>query len=164
MQLNIQDKNIKYYNEQINVNGEMQRDLENLNKKIFELKNEKMNLEQKLINEENKNKYLNDILLQKDEQIKYLNKNNEDLQNKQTSLNDDIFNGKKDNEKYINKCNILKEQNDKLMNEITNIITFNQKFKDILKRKEKLKNFIEDNNSIIQDSLKNLELNIDKEI
>ena len=50
------------------------------------------------------------------------------------------------------------------MNEITNIITFNQKFKDILKRKEKLKNFIEDNNSIIQDSLKNLELNIDKEI
>jgi len=164
MQLNIQDKNIKYYNEQINVNGEMQRDLEDLNKKIFELKNEKMNLEQKLINEENKNKYLNDILLQKDEQIKYLNKNNEDLQNKQTSLNDDIFNGKKDNEKYINKCNILKEQNDKLMNEITNIITFNQKFKDILKRKEKLKNFIEDNNSIIQDSLKNLELNIDKEI
>ena len=164
MQLNIQDKNIKYYNEQINVNGEIQRDLEDLNKKIFELKNEKMNLEQKLINEENKNKYLNDILLQKDEQIKYLNKNNEDLQNKQTSLNDDIFNGKKDNEKYINKCNILKEQNDKLMNEITNIITFNQKFKDILKRKEKLKNFIEDNNSIIQDSLKNLELNIDKEI
>ena len=102
IQLNIQDKNIKYYNEQINVNGEMQRDLEDLNKKIFELKNEKMNLEQKLINEENKNKYLNDILLQKDEQIKYLNKNNEDLQNKQTSLNDDIFNGKKEvNEKKL---------------------------------------------------------------
>ena len=164
VQLNIQDKNIKYYNEQINVNDEMQRNFEDLNKKIFELKNEKMKLEQKLINEENKNKYLNDILLQRDEQIKILNKNNEDLQNKQTSLNDDIFNRKKDNEKYINKYNILKEQNDKLMNEITNIITFNQKFKDILNRKEKLKNFIEDNNSIIQDSLKNLESKIDKEI
>ena len=164
MQLNIQDKNIKYYNDQINVNSEMQRNLDDLNKKIFDLKNEKMNLEQKLINEENRNKYLNDILLQKDQEIKALNKNNEDLQNKQSSLNDDIFNKKKDNEKYINKCNALKEQNDKLMNEIINIINFNQKFKDVLKRKEKLKNFIEDNNSIIQDSLKNLELNIDKEI
>ena len=164
MQLNIQDKNIKYYNDQINVNSEMQRNLDDLNKKIFDLKNEKMNLEQKLINEENRNKYLNDILLQKDEEIKALNKNNEDLQSKQSSLNDDIFNKKKDNEKYINKCNALKEQNDKLMNEIINIINFNQKFKDVLKRKEKLKNFIEDNNSIIQDSLKNLELNIDKEI
>ena len=164
MQLNIQDKNIKYYNDQINVNSEMQRNLDDLTKKIFDLKNEKMNLEQKLINEENRNKYLNDILLQKDQEIKALNKNNEDLQSKQSSLNDDIFNKKKDNEKYINKCNALKEQNDKLMNEIINIINFNQKFKDVLKRKEKLKNFIEDNNSIIQDSLKNLELNIDKEI
>ena len=49
------------------------------------------------------------------------------------------------------------------MNEISNVITFNQKFKDILNRKEKLKNFIENNNLIIQDSLKNIELNVDKE-
>ena len=163
VQLNIQDKNIKYYNEQININSKMQNNLEDINSKMLILQKEKEKIEQSLLNEENQNKNLNNILLQKEEEIKALNKNNEELQNKLSNLNNDVIQRKNENEKYINKCNKLKEQNDKLMNEISNVITFNQKFKDILNRKEKLKNFIENNNLIIQDSLKNIELNVDKE-
>ena len=58
---------------------------------------------------------------------------------------------------------MLKEQNDKLMDEINNIISFNQKFKNILNRKEKIKNLIEDNKTILQDSLKNINLSIDED-
>ena len=163
VQLNIQDKNIKYYNEQININSKMQNNLEDINSKMLILQKEKEKIEQSLLNEENQNKNLNSILLQKEEEIKALNKNNEELRNKLANLNDVVIQRKNENEKYINKCNKLKEQNDKLMNEISNVITFNQKFKDILNRKEKLKNFIENNNLIIQDSLKNIELNVDKE-
>ena len=163
VQLNIQDKNIKYYNEQININSKMQNNLEDINSKMLILQKEKEKIEQSLLNEENQNKNLNNILLQKEDEIKALNKNNEELQNKLSNLNNDVIQRKNENEKYINKCNKLKEQNDKLMNEISNVITFNQKFKDILNRKEKLKNFIENNNLIIQDSLKNIELNVDKE-
>ena len=163
VQLNIQDKNIKYYNEQININSKIQNNLEDINSKMLILQKEKEKIEQSLLNEENQNKNLNNILLQKEEEIKALNKNNEELQNKLSNLNNDVIQRKNENEKYINKCNKLKEQNDKLMNEISNVITFNQKFKDILNRKEKLKNFIENNNLIIQDSLKNIELNVDKE-
>ena len=163
VQLNIQDKNIKYYNEQININSKMQNNLEDINSKMLILQKEKEKIEQSLLNEENQNKNLNNILLQKEEEIKALNKNNEELQNKLSNLNNDVIQRKNENEKYINKCNKLKEQNDKLMNEISNVITFNQKFKDVLNRKEKLKNFIENNNLIIQDSLKNIELNVDKE-
>ena len=37
------------------------------------------------------------------------------------------------------------------MNEIHNIISFNQKFKIILNRKEKIKNLIDDNKLILQE-------------
>ena len=49
------------------------------------------------------------------------------------------------------------------MDEINNIISFNQKFKNILNRKEKIKNLIEDNKTILQDSLKNINLSIDED-
>ena len=58
---------------------------------------------------------------------------------------------------YMDNCNILKEQNNKLMNEIHNIISFNQKFKIILNRKEIIKNLIDDNKLILQESLKNID-------
>ena len=135
-----------------------------MNSQILEFKKEKEILRQNILNQENRNKNLNDISVKKDEQIKTLSANYEELLNKYTNLTDEIVKIKDDNEKYKNNCKILKEQNNKLMDEINNIISFNQKFKDILKRKEKAKILIEENKTIFQDSLKNMEINIDNEI
>ena len=76
---------------------------------------------------------------------------------KQDILNNDIINQKDIIKNYMDNCKILKEQNNKLMNEIHNIISFNQKFKIILNRKEKIKNLIDDNKLILQESLKNID-------
>ena len=131
--------------------------------KILEYKKELEKLKNNLLNEEEKNRNLNDLLLKKDNQIKTLNQNYEDLLNKQNNLNDELIQKKNEIEKYIINNNILKEQNDKLMDEINKIISFNQKFRNILNRKEKIKNLMEDNKTILQDSLKTINLSIDED-
>ena len=156
IKLNIQNENMKSSNEQIN---KMEKNIEEMNLKILNYEKENEKLKNNILNEERKNKNLNDLLLKKDEKIKNLNENYKDLLNKQDDLNNEIINKNKDNEKYIKNNNILKEQNDKLMNEISEVISFNQKFKNILNRKEKIKNLLEDNKAILQDSLKNFNIN-----
>ena len=156
IKLNIQNENMKSSNEQIN---KMEKNIEEMNLKILNYEKENEKLKNNILNEERKNKNLNDLLLKKDEKIKNLNENYKDLLNKQNDLNNEIINKNKDNEKYIKNNNILKEQNDKLMNEISEVISFNQKFKNILNRKEKIKNLLEDNKAILQDSLKNFNIN-----
>ena len=49
------------------------------------------------------------------------------------------------------------------MDEINKIISFNQKFRNFLNRKEKIKNLMEDNKTILQDSLKTINLSIDED-
>ena len=156
IKLNIQNENMKSSNEQIN---KMEKNIEEMNLKILNYEKENEKLKNNILNEERKNKNLNDLLLKKDEKIKNLNENYKDLLNKQDDLNNEIINKNKDNEKYIKNNNILKEQNDKLMNEISEVISFNRKFKNILNRKEKIKNLLEDNKAILQDSLKNFNIN-----
>jgi len=158
--LNSQDESIKYSNEQ---NNKMQKNIEEMDAKIFEYEKELEKLKNNLLNEEEKNRNLNDLLLKKDNQIKTLNQNYEDLLNKQNNLNDELIQKKNEVEKYIINNNILKEQNDKLMDEINKIISFNQKFRNILNRKEKIKNLMEDNKTILQDSLKTINLSIDED-
>ena len=135
-----------------------------MNLKILEYEKENEKIKQNLLNEINKNKNLNDMLLQRDEQIKNINKNYEDILNKQLNLKDEIIKRKNDIENYAIHCKSLKEQNDKLMNEINNTVSFNQKFKNILNRKEKISSLIEENKSVLKNSLKNVEIDFDKDI
>ena len=60
-------------------------------------------------------------------------------------------------EKYKNDCKLLREQNNNLMKEIQNIISFHEKVQNKLKRREKIKELLEDNNNILQQSLINLD-------
>ena len=60
-------------------------------------------------------------------------------------------------EKYKNDCKLLRDQNNNLMKEIQNIISFHEKVQNKLKRREKIKELLEDNNNILQQSLINLD-------
>ena len=153
--LNSQDENIKYSNEE---NNKMKRNIEDMSDKIFEYEKENANLKMNLLNEKNENKNLKDLLLQKENQIKSLNANYEDILNKYNNLNNELIDKSNGIEKYINNCKILKEQNNQLMNEMNNIISFNKKARNILNRKEKIKNLILDNKSILQECMKNINL------
>ena len=155
IKLNSQDENIKYSNEE---NNKMKRNIEDMSDKIFEYEKENANLKMNLLNEKNENKNLNDLLLQKENQIKSLNANYEDILNKHNNLNNELIDKSHGVEKYINNCKILKEQNNLLMNEMNNIISFNKKARNILNRKEKIKNLILDNKSILQECMKNINL------
>ena len=155
IKLNSQDENIKYSNEE---NNKMKRNIEDMSDKIFEYEKENANLKMNLLNEKNENKNLNDLLLQKENQIKSLNANYEDILNKHNNLNNELIDKSNGIEKYINNCKILKEQNNQLMNEMNNIISFNKKARNILNRKEKIKNLILDNKSILQECMKNINL------
>jgi len=155
IKLNSQDENIKYSNEE---NNKMKRNIEDMSDKIFEYEKENANLKMNLLNEKNENKNLNDLLLQKENQIKSLNANYEDILNKYNNLNNELIDKSNGFEKYINNCKILKEQNNQLMNEMNNIISFNKKARNILNRKEKIKNLILDNKSILQECMKNINL------
>ena len=155
IKLNSQDENIKYSNEE---NNKMKRNIEDMSDKIFEYEKENANLKMNLLNEKNENKNLNDLLLQKENQIKFLNANYEDILNKYNNLNNELIDKSNGIEKYINNCKILKEQNNQLMNEMNNIISFNKKARNILNRKEKIKNLILDNKSILQECMKNINL------
>ena len=155
IKLNSQDENIKYSNEE---NNKMKRNIEDMSDKIFEYEKENANLKMNLLNEKNENKNLNDLLLQKENQIKSLNANYEDILNKYNNLNNELIDKSNGIEKYINNCKILKEQNNQLMNEMNNIISFNKKARNILNRKEKIKNLILDNKSILQECMKNINL------
>ena len=153
IKLNNQDEDIKYSNEQ---NNKMKKNIEDMSDKIYEYEKENANLKMNLLNKENENKNIKDLLYQKDNEIKTLKTNNEELLNKQVTLNKEIINKSNDIEKYSNNCKILKEQNDGLMNEMNKIISFNQKVRNILNRKEKVKNLILDNKSILQECIKNI--------
>ena len=153
IKLNTQDEDIKYSNEQ---NNKMKKNIEDMSDKIYEYEKENANLKMNLLNKENENKNIKDLLYQKDNEIKTLKTNNEELLNKQVTLNKEIINKSNDIEKYSNNCKILKEQNDELMNEMNKIISFNQKVRNILNRKEKVKNLILDNKSILQECIKNI--------
>ena len=153
IKLNTQDEDIKYSNEQ---NNKMKKNIEDMSDKICEYEKENANLKMNLLNKENENKNIKDLLYQKDNEIKTLKTNNEELLNKQVTLNKEIINKSNDIEKYSNNCKILKEQNDELMNEMNKIISFNQKVRNILNRKEKVKNLILDNKSILQECIKNI--------
>ena len=153
IKLNTQDEDIKYSNEQ---NNKMKKNIEDMSDKIYEYEKENANLKMNLLNKENENKNIKDLLYQKDNEIKTLKTNNEELLNKQVTLNKEIINKSNDIEKYSNNCKILKEQNDGLMNEMNKIISFNQKVRNILNRKEKVKNLILDNKSILQECIKNI--------
>ena len=153
IKLNTQDEDIKYSNEQI---SKMKKNIEDMSDKIYEYEKENANLKMNLLNKENENKNIKDLLYQKDNEIKTLKTNNEELLNKQVTLNKEIINKSNDIEKYSNNCKILKEQNDELMNEMNKIISFNQKVRNILNRKEKVKNLILDNKSILQECIKNI--------
>ena len=153
IKLNTQDEDIKYSNEQ---NNKMKKNIEDMSDKICEYEKENANLKMNLLNKENENKNIKDLLYQKDNEIKTLKTNNEELLNKQVTLNKEIMNKSNDIEKYSNNCKILKEQNDELMNEMNKIISFNQKVRNILNRKEKVKNLILDNKSILQECIKNI--------
>ena len=153
IKLNTQDEDIKYSNEQ---NNKMKKNIEDMSDKIYEYEKENANLKMNLLNKENENKNIKDLLYQKDNEIKTLKTNNEELLNKQVILNKEIINKSNDIEKYSNNCKILKEQNDGLMNEMNKIISFNQKVRNILNRKEKVKNLILDNKSILQECIKNI--------
>ena len=155
IKLNSQDENIKYSNEE---NNKMKRNIEDMSDKIFEYEKENANLKMNLLNEKNENKNLKDLLLQKENQIKSLNANYEDILNKHNNLNNELIDKSHGVEKYINNCKILKEQNNLLMNEMNNIISFNKKARNILNRKEKIKNLILDNKSILQECMKNINL------
>ena len=155
IKLNSQDENIKYSNEE---NNKMKRNIEDMSDKIFEYEKENANLKMNLLNEKNENKNLNDLLLQKENQIKSLNANYEDILNKYNNLNNELIDKSNGIEKYINNCKILKVQNNQLMNEMNNIISFNKKARNILNRKEKIKNLILDNKSILQECMKNINL------
>ena len=153
IKLNTQYEDIKYSNEQ---NNKMKKNIEDMSDKIYEYEKENANLKMNLLNKENENKNIKDLLYQKDNEIKTLKTNNEELLNKQVTLNKEIINKSNDIEKYSNNCKILKEQNDELMNEMNKIISFNQKVRNILNRKEKVKNLILDNKSILQECIKNI--------
>ena len=153
IKLNNQDEDIKYSNEQ---NNKMKKNIEDMSDKIYEYEKENANLKMNLLNKENENKNIKDLLYQKDNEIKTQKTNNEELLNKQVTLNKEIINKSNDIEKYSNNCKILKEQNDELMNEMNKIISFNQKVRNILNRKEKVKNLILDNKSILQECIKNI--------
>ena len=153
IKLNTQDEDIKYSNEQ---NNKMKKNIEDMSEKIYEYEKENANLKMNLLSKENENKNIKDLLYQKDNEIKTLKTNNEELLNKQVTLNKEIINKSNDIEKYSNNCKILKEQNDELMNEMNKIISFNQKVRNILNRKEKVKNLILDNKSILQECIKNI--------
>ena len=153
IKLNNQDEDIKYSNEQ---NNKMKKNIEDMSDKIYEYEKQNANLKMNLLNKENENKNIKDLLYQKDNEIKTLKTNNEELLNKQVTLNKEIINKSNDIEKYSNNCKILKEQNDELMNEMNKIISFNQKVRNILNRKEKVKNLILDNKSILQECIKNI--------
>ena len=153
IKLNTQDEDIKYSNEQ---NNKMKKNIEDMSDKIYEYEKENANLKMNLLNKENENKNIKDLLYQKNNEIKTLKTNNEELLNKQVTLNKEIINKSNDIEKYSNNCKIVKEQNDGLMNEMNKIISFNQKVRNILNRKEKVKNLILDNKSILQECIKNI--------
>ena len=87
IKLNNQDEDIKYSNEQ---NNKMKKNIEDMSDKIYEYEKENANLKMNLLNKENENKNIKDLLYQKDNEIKTLKTNNEELLNKQVTLNKEI--------------------------------------------------------------------------
>ena len=173
--LNIQEENIKFLNDTINenkiFNENYQRNLKEMNIKIEEYERENENLKEELIkekniriDEENRNKEIHNLLLNKENQIENLSNNYENILIRERELNNENNAIKIDLEKYKNNCKILKEQNNNLMNEIQNIISIHEKVQDKLTRKEKIKNLLDDNKNILQQSLINLDEILNKSI
>ena len=173
--INLQEENIKYLNKEIEdnslLNKSLQQNYKDINIKIEELERENAIMKENLskeknirIEEENRNRELNNLLLSKENEIDELNKNYENILIKQRDLNDENSEIKIDMEKYKNNCKILREQNNNLMKELQNIISFHEKVQEKLTRKDKIKELLNDNNNILQQSLINLDDILSKSI
>ena len=173
--INLQEENIKYLNKEIEdndlLNKNIQQNYKDINIKIEELEKENAIMKENLgkeknirIEEENRNRELNNLLLNKENKIDELNKNYENILIKQRDLNDENSEIKIDIEKYKNNCKILREQNNNLMKELENIISFHEKVQEKLTRKDKIKELLNDNNNILQKSLINLDDILSKDI
>ena len=154
--INLQEENIKYLNKEIEdislLNKSIQQNYKDINIKIEELERENAIMKENLskeknirIEEENRNRELNNLLLSKENEIDELNKNYENILIKQRDLNDENSEIKIDMEKYKNNCKILREQNNNLMKELQNIISFHEKVQEKLTRKDKIKELLNDN-------------------
>ena len=162
--LNSQEANIKYLNNQLDESNSFRdnfdKNMKDINIKIEEFERENAILKEDLTRErsnriefENRNKEINNLLISKEQQIDELNKNYESLLIQQKDINKENSEIKIEIEKYKNSCKILRNQNDNLMSEIQNIISIHENVQDKLTRKEKIRDILDDNKNIIQQSL-----------
>jgi DNA-binding MurR/RpiR family transcriptional regulator len=149
----------------------MDENYENLNRNINELRiqingyerkninfKENLDKEQKMrIEQENENKEIKNLLLTREKQIDDLNKNYDKFLIIQRDLNNENTQNKIEIEKYKNNCKILSEQNNILINEIQNVISVHEKFQNKLTRKEKIRDLLNDNKNVLQQSLINID-------
>ena len=138
--------------------------MKDINIKIEEFERENAILKEDLTREksnriefENRNKEINNLLISKEQQIDELNKNYESLLIQQKDINKENSEIKIEIEKYKNSCKILRNQNDNLMSEIQNVISIHENVQDKLTRKEKIRDILDDNKNIIQQSLIDLD-------
>ena len=166
--LNSQEANIKYLNNQLDESNSFRdnfdKNMKDINIKIEEFERENAILKEDLTREksnriefENRNKEINNLLISKEQQIDELNKNYESLLIQQKDINKENSEIKIEIEKYKNSCKILRNQNDNLMSEIQNIISIHENVQDKLTRKEKIRDILDDNKNIIQQSLIDLD-------
>ena len=166
--LNSQEANIKYLNNQLDESNSFRdnfdKNMKDINIKIEEFERENAILKEDLTREksnriefENRNKEINNLLISKEQQIDELNKNYESLLIQQKDLNKENSEIKIEIEKYKNSCKILRNQNDNLMSEIQNVISIHENVQDKLTRKEKIRDILDDNKNIIQQSLIDLD-------
>ncbi len=173
--LNLQEENIKYLNEKINdcekIIENLKRNIKDMNIKIEEYERENQDLKENLMkeknirmDEENRYKEIYNILMDKEKQIDNLNKNYENLLIIQRNLNNENSDIKIEIEKYKNNCKLLSEQNNNLINEIQNVISMHERVQNKLIRKDKIKQLLDDNKNIIQQSLKDINNNLSRHI
>ena len=166
--LNSQEANIKYLNNQLDESNSFRdnfdKNMKDINIKIEEFERENAILKEDLTREksnriefENRNKEINNLLISKEQQIDELNKNYESLLIQQKDINKENSEIKIEIEKYKNSCKILRNQNDNLMSEIQNVISIHENVQDKLTRKEKIRDILDDNKNIIQQSLIDLD-------
>ena len=146
------------------MNLQLQNNIKNYEKEFDTCRDENDGLKNDILNErnlrsekENQNEKLKYILMEKDRQLNELCHDNENIQLMNKNCENQNKNNKIENDKLRNQVIILESQNQNIINEIDNILDDDKKMKEVLKRKNRIKSLLRDNNDTLEQSINNLE-------
>ena len=165
--LQSKDENLNYLQVQLddtkNLNMNLQGNLRSYEKQIDGMQNEIRNLKSNLANEsqgradeEKRAQHMENIINDRERELNRLNAECDNLKSIKDQVSQDKMEKDMQNDKLKNHIVLLTQQNQKLIDEIRNVVDQDERMKEQLSRKERILSLLRNNKNSIEMSLKDL--------